>query len=370
MKTRRSWFGLVIPLFALAGLLLGAAPVFAADPADPADFPAGYTGYHTYAETLSDMQATVSQHPGIAKLYDLGSSALGTHQIWALKISDHVKRDESEPEVLVECNMHAREHITTEMCLYLIHLLTDNYGQATDVGTRVTSIVQNSEIWIIPMLNPDGSMYDISDGSFHGWRKNRQVLAGTTKVGIDLNRNWSYQWGCCKGSSGNPGSARYRGTAPFQATEDQVLRDFILSRRENGVQQIKEVLNIHSYGEHILYPYGYTKTAVPPDMTQDDHDTFVAMADQMASLNGYHAMQGSHMYIYDGDFIDWVYGDQHIFGFTWEMYPKWGCKCGGFHPPDTVIARETSRNQEAALYFFEQASCPYAAAGLASKYCS
>ncbi len=91
------------------------------------------------------------------------------------------------------------------------------------------------------------------------------------------------------------------------------------------------------------------------------------MARQMASLNGYHAMQGSQMYVYDGDFIDWAWGDQHIFAFTFELYPKWGCGCGGFHPPDSVIAQQTSRNTEAALYLFEQADCPYRQAGLAAN---
>jgi hypothetical protein len=90
----------------------------------------------------------------------------------------------------------------------------------------------------------------------------------------------------------------------------------------------------------------------------------------MARLNGYRAMQGSQQYIYDGDFIDWAYGDQHIFAFTWEMYPQWGCACGGFRPPQSVIARETERNRDAALYLFEQADCPYRAAGLAANYCS
>ena len=137
-----------------------------------------------------------------------------------------------------------------------------------------------------------------------------------------------------------------------------MLRDFILSRRVGGVQQITEVLNVHSYGNHVLYPYGYTKEDVPSDMTADDHATFVALAKKMASLNGYKAMQGSQMYIYDGDFIDWAYGDQHIFAFTWEMYPRWGCKCGGFHPPDAVIARETSRNANAALYLLRAGRLP------------
>jgi murein tripeptide amidase MpaA len=304
----------------------------------------------------------------ITRLRSLGNSFEG-RPIWMIKISNRPNIDQNEPEILIECNMHAREHLTAEQCLYFVHLLTDNYKQPTALGQRVTNIVNTREIYIIPMLNPDGAMYDISTGAFTGWRKNRQTIPGSTKVGIDLNRNWSYMWGCCNGSSSNPGSARYRGQYPFQATEDQVLRNFIESRVVNGVQQIKEILNVHSYGQHVLYPYGYTKATTDAHMTLDDHKAFAAMAQKMASLNGYKAMQGSQMYIYDGDFIDWAWGTQHIFGFTWELYPAWGCGCGGFHPPDSVIQQQTSRNMNAALYFFEQADCPYRQAGLTS-YCT
>jgi carboxypeptidase T len=363
---------LLVPALALGALLTGAtgAPVAAAD---AAEFPAGYEDYHTYSEMLTDLQQVAAAHgkgttSNITRLSSIGQSFEG-RQLWTMKISDHPNRDENEPELLIECNMHAREHLTAEQCIYFVHLLTDNYGLSTPLGQRVTQIVNTREIFIIPMLNPDGAMFDISGGTFHGWRKNRQTFDYSTKVGIDLNRNWSYMWGCCGGSGPNPKSSKYRGQFPFEATEDQVLRDFILSRRVNGVQQIKEILNVHSYGEHVLYPYGYTKTAVPPDMTQDDHDAFVSLAKQMASRNGYKAMQGSSMYIYDGDFIDWAYGDQHIFAFTWELYPAWGCACGGFKPPESVIGPETSRNTDAALYLFEQADCPYRSAGLAAKYC-
>lgn len=358
-----------ISLLMLIGMAFTTAPVASAA---TGDFPAGYEGYHTYAEVTSELNGAVArfgQGPNaIVKLFNIGNSFEG-RPIWALKISDNVATDENEPEVLSECNMHAREHLTAEMCLYMIRLLTNKYGKSSAVGQRVTQLVNTREIWIVPMLNPDGAMYDISDGVFHGWRKNRQVLSYSDKIGIDLNRNWSYMWNCCGGSSGKPSSARYRGQYPFEAVENQVLRDFILGRRVAGVQQITELLNWHSYGEHVLWPYGYTKEDVPPDMTQDDHSAMVAMAKKMASLNGYRAMQGSNMYIYDGDFIDWSYGDQHIFPFTFEMYPPWGCGCGGFRPPDTVISRETQRNREAVLWFLEQADCVYREAGLGGAHC-
>jgi hypothetical protein len=90
----------------------------------------------------------------------------------------------------------------------------------------------------------------------------------------------------------------------------------------------------------------------------------------MAELNGYSPRQGSDSYIYDGDFPAWAYGDQRIFIYTIEMYPSFTCgKCGGFHPPDSVLEREVTRNTEMLLYFIEQADCVYRAAGLEETHC-
>jgi len=358
----------------ILALVMGAM-TFATAPAASAattEFPDGYQGYHTYAEVDAALDAVVAgygQGPGaIVKRYTIGQSFEGRN-IWVLKISDNVATDENEPEVLSESGMHAREHITVEMGLYMIRLLTENYGQSTALGQRVTDIVNSREIWIIPTLNPDGAEYNISDGTFHGWRKNRQTNPGSDKLGIDLNRNWSYMWACCGGSGPNPKSARYRGQYPFEAVENVVMRDFILSRRIGGQQQIKIVFNWHSYGEFIMWPYGFTKVDVPPQMTADDHRTFVAMGQAMAALNGYKAKQGSDSYIYDGDFPAWAYGDQRMFVYTFEMYPKWGADAGGFRPPDSILEAETTRNAGAVLYFLEQADCPYRAAGLGATHC-
>ncbi len=359
---------ILLPILMLALMPFAAQPASAVEP----DFPAGYEGYHTYAEVDAALSQAVLDHGGgpkpIISRRVIGKSYEG-REIWAVKISDRVGRDEAEPEVLAECGMHAREHLTVEMCLYMIDLLTDNYGAATPLGERVTRIVNTTEIWIVPTLNPDGAAFDISGGVFHKWRKNRQPTPGTTKVGIDLNRNWGYRWGS-KGSAAKPGSGQYRGRYAFEAVENVVLRDFILSRRVGGLQQIRTVFNWHSYGEFIMRPYGYTKEDVPPDMTVDDYNAFMGMGRAMAGLNGYGHRQGSDSYIYSGDFPAWAYGDQRIFVYTFEMYPPWGCNgCGGFNPPDEIIERETTRNQEATLYFLEQSACPYRAAGLAATHC-
>jgi DivIVA domain-containing protein len=362
--------GLTTIVLVLSALMLTTAPTVSAGATHT--FPPGYEGYHTYAEVdafLDQIVATYGQGPGaIVKRYTIGKSFEG-RDIWALKISDNVAKDESEPEVLSESGMHSREHITVEMNVYLVSLLTDNYGQSTPLGQRVTKLVNTREIWVIPEVNPDGAEYDIEGGTFHKWRKDRFDNPDAQAMGIDLNRNFGFMWGS-KGSSGKPGSGQYRGQFPFQAPEAAVLRDFMLSRRIGGQQQLTAVFNWHSYGEFVMWPYGYTKEDVPPTMTADDHAAFVALAKKMASLNGYKAHQGSDSYIYSGDFPAWAYGDQRTFVFTFEMYPPWGCNgCHGFYPPYSVVQREIERNREATLYLIEQADCPYRSAGLAAQNC-
>lgn len=363
-------FRLGTATLALVVLALSVPPLTSAA---TTEFPVGWEGYHTYDEVDAALDAAVAAYGqgsgAIVKRSVIGQSYEGRN-IWVVKISDNVQSDEREPEVLSECGMHAREILTVEMCLYMIELLTDNYGKDTPLGERVTDIVNSREIWIVPTLNPDGAEFNISGGTIRNWRKNRQATPGSDAVGIDLNRNWSYMWNCCGGSSAKPGAGTYQGRYPFEAAENVVMRDFILSRRVGGQQQITIVFNWHAYGRTIMWPYGYTKEDIPPTMTVDDHAALVAIGRGMATRNGYKAKQGSDLYIYDGDFPAWAYGDQRMFVFTFEMYPPYGCNgCGGFRPPDDVIQRETTRNTDAVLYFIEQADCPYRAAGLGARNC-
>jgi carboxypeptidase T len=328
----------------------------------PLAFPSADSGYHDYAEMVTDIQAVAAAHANIVSLFSIGKS-YSNRDIWAAKISDNVASDESEPEVLFIGLHHAREHLTVEMTLYLLHQLADLYGS----DSRITNVVNSREVYIVFNLNPDGGEYDIATGSYRSWRKNRQPNSGSANVGTDLNRNYGYRWGCCGGSSGSTGSETYRGASAFSAPETQRMRDFINSRVVGGVQQIKTSITFHTYGELVLWPYGYTFTDVPSDMTQDDHDVFVAIGNTMAASNGYTPQQGSDLYITDGTIDDWAYGIHKIFIYTFEMYPT--SSSPGFYPPDEVIAAQTSRNREASLYIMEQADCVYRAIGKQAQYC-
>ena len=346
---------------ALATLGPAVTSVRAAEP----NFPAKDSLYHNYPEMVAAIDAAVAAHPDIIEKLSIGKSYQG-RDLWAVKISDNVATDEAEPEILLDSLHHAREHISVEQTLAVMRWLTDGYG----VDPRITNIVNSREIWIVFMVNPDGGQYDLTGTPYRGWRKTRQPTPHSTYIGTDPNRNYGYHWGCCSGSSSNPASITYRGRAPWSSREVQVVRDFVNSRVIGGRQQIKAHITFHTNGQLILWPYGYTKTDVPWDMTVDDHAAFVALGKGMAARNGYKAMQSSDLYITDGDQIDWLYGAHRIFSFTWELYPPETATVWGDHyPPDEVIAPQTARNRSALLYLINVGACPWGQIGKAKADC-
>jgi hypothetical protein len=340
--------------------LLGLAlllPLGAATPATAAaaDFPAGDTGYHTYAEMVADINAVVAAHPTIVEKLAIGKSYQG-RTIWAVKISDNVAVDENEPEVLFDGLTHSDEHMGLEMTLHIMHWLADGYG----VNTRITNIVNSREVWIILAVNPDGAEYDISGGHFHFWRKNRQPNAGTTAIGTDLNRNFGYRWGGGGRTSSNPAAITYRGPFAFSAPETRNVRDFLASRVVNGRQQIRTAITFHESGRLVMWPYGYTYADVPADMTVDDHNALMVIGKRMAGYNGYRPEQASDLYITSGTTRDYEYGMYRIFAYTFEMSVV-------DYPDDSLIPSETGRNRDAVLYLIERASCPLAVLGTATR---
>ncbi|CAM5738407.1 M14 family metallopeptidase [Streptomyces hirsutus] len=345
---------------------LGSAPdrSSAADDLRLFDFPSADSRYHNYAEMNAEIDQRLSAYPNIMSKRVIGRSYQG-RDIVAIKISDNVTADENEPEVLFTHHQHAREHLTVEMALYLLRELGAGYGS----DSRITSIVNSRELWIVPDLNPDGGEYDIATGSYRSWRKNRQPNSGSSYVGTDLNRNWDYRWGCCNGSSGSTSSETYRGSAPESAPEVKVVADFVRSRVVGGVQQIKAGIDFHTYSELVLWPFGYTYSDTTTGMTADDYAAFRTVGQKMAASNGYTAQQSSDLYITDGSIDDYLWGTHKIFGYTYEMYPR-SSSGGGFYPPDEVIERETSRNRDAVLQLLENADCMYRSIGKAAQYCS
>lgn len=282
--------------------------------------------YHTYVETQSLLTSLANTYPAIAQRTNIGTSLQG-RQITVLKISDNVTVDENEPEVLYMGNHHARELMSVEIPLLFAQYLLQNYG----THATVTNFVNNREIFFVPMLNPDGHAYVQQN---HGgspntwWRKNRRDNGDGT-FGVDLNRNWGYQWGFDDvGSSPFTGSDVYRGTGPFSEPETQVIRNFVNSR------QFTTWFSYHSYGELLLYSWGYIPANTP------DHAVMSALADTLALENGYLTGNPANgaIYLTNGGSDDWGYGEQgtkpKIFAYTPEVN---SAAQGGFGPAEALI---------------------------------
>ena len=340
----------------ISAVLIGVSALLALPSGAAAnEFPAGRTGYHTYTEVGADAAAVAAAHPNIVKRFSIGKSYKG-RELWAVKISDNVSVDENEPEVLYDGGHHADEHMGVEMTLKIMHWLADGYGK----DARITNIVNTREVWIVFLVNPDGAEYDILGGKFHYWRKNRQPTPGTSYIGTDLNRNYGYRWGGGGRTSSNPAAITYRGPKAFSAPETRAFRDFLASRVVDGRQQIRAGISFHEYGRLVMWPYGYTNTNVPADMTLEDHNALVAIGKKMASSNGYKPEQASDLYITSGTSRDFEYGTYRIFAYTFELSVK-------DYPDDSLINAETGRNKEAVLYLAERAGCPLGVLGAAVR---
>jgi carboxypeptidase T len=329
----------------------------------PMTYPANQLAWHDYGEMYTILRATEIAYPTLFGVFSLGKSQEG-RDIWAGKVSANVSVDQGKPEVLVDALHHADERIGVEQALYLLRTLTDGY--TTDA--TVHRLLDTRTIWIVFALNPDGWFYDVTGGVYQYWRKNRQLTGGY--YGTDLNRNYPYKWGCCGGSSADPWSWKYRGTAAWSAPETRRLRDFVAGRVIDGRQRIRTHVTLHGNGELILYPWGYTKSTSTSDMPADDHTVFVTMALAMAGLNGYTAKQSSHLYVTDGDQIDWLYQYYRIFSFTFELYPtEQTSSRANYYPNYSAVPAEVARNRSALLYLIDMADCPYRAIDKAAEYC-
>ncbi|HYK94831.1 MAG TPA: M14 family zinc carboxypeptidase [Candidatus Dormibacteraeota bacterium] len=320
-------------------------PAMPACPSETNHFPTGFGAYHTYAGLCRAVVAAAAAHPDIARLESIGTSWEG-RQILAMEIGTHVADGSHPPGVLFDGGTHGLEHLSVEMPLAVMAWLLDGYGK----DATVTRLVQTRAIFLVFDVNPDGAAFDLAGGRFHQWRKNRQPNADGS-IGTDLNRNYADHWGCCGLVSSTPRSSYYRGAAPFSAPETRALRDFIEAHVFDGRQEIRAAITFHASGRLVLWPYGYTRTAIPHGMNPTDHDIFVALAKHMASLNGYTPEQASSLYIDSGTERDWDYGAEGIFAFTFELGT-------GTYQRSSVIATETARNRSAVLYLIEMAGCP------------
>lgn len=303
-------------------------------------------GYMTLSEINAAIDDLVANHPDIVSAkYNIGQTLEG-RDTWAIKISDNPNIDEDEPEILFTSAIHAREVITPMIVLNYANYMVDNY--TTD--PEIQNLVDNREIWIVPCLNPDGYFYNevIQPQGGGMWRKNRRHNFDGT-WGVDLNRNYGYEWGYDNiGSSPDPYEETYRGQSAFSEPETQNIRDFHLAH------DFIISVYFHSHSNLIIWPYGYDYVLTP------DEDLFQIMGDSCSTWNGYEpGPTASTIYTANGGSDDWIYAEQTLknktFAFTFEA----GTSADGFWPPTSRIPQLLSENLYPMIYLTDVADHIY-----------
>lgn len=288
-------------------------------------------GYLTYSEMLVELDSMAILYPNLITTKAPIDTFL-THQnrpLFWVKISDNPTIDEPEPELLYDAIHHAREPESMQQLIYYMWYLLENYT----TNTEVQAIVNNTELYIVPVVNPDGYVYNETTnptgGGMH--RKNMRNHGGGV-YGVDNNRNYNHLdensnsvWGTT-GVSFNTNNDTYCGTAPFTEPENQAMKWFCEQHN------FKLALNNHTYSNLLLYPFGYDINKPTPDQ-----NTYETISSYMVSKNTMVNEIAATLYPASGDSDDWMYGDtlthNKIFAFT----PEIGSGAQGFWPVEADI---------------------------------
>ena len=290
-------------------------------PAVPANFNLGTMGgFYTYQEFIAEIDAMAAQYPNLISVKDTISNFLSIQNrpIYWMRLSDNPNSDEAEPEVLYTAIHHAREPNSLSEVIFYMWYLLENYN----TNPEVKYLLDNTELYFVPMINPDGYVYNqTTDPSGGGmWRKNRRLNSGGS-YGVDLNRNYSYGWGTT-GTSTNQSNDTYCGTAAFSEPETQAVKWFCENRN------FQYAFNAHTYANDILFPIGTTTNEFAAD-----HNYFDAFTHHMVQYNGYENKKSSALYPASGDSDDYMYKvDTVIKPKIFAMTPEVSNTSGGFWP--------------------------------------
>jgi hypothetical protein len=264
--------------------------------------------YHSYQEIIDLADSLATNFPGICKKFVFGYS-IENRQLAALKISDNVSIDESEPEVMFDGGIHGDEVGGPENIIRFARDLCLKYS----IDPTVTYLINNREIWLYLMVNPDGRVHDV--------RYNAN--------GVDLNRDWPYMWDAWGGSPG-----------PCSQVESKALRECMYNN------QFVVHTTYHSGTEYISCPWSY-RSDQPLDWAH-----IIQLAGLYSSASGYTNLEygqgNSGMYPINGSTKDGNYGMMGAIAWSMEIsYSK--------HPPTSQIMQYYNWNYPSMIAMIEYA---------------
>jgi len=304
----------------------------------------GFECYATVEETFEQALDFVANYPTLAEWIDIGdswkkSNGLGGYDLMVLKITNQDIVGE-KPKLFINSGLHAREYAPAALTLDFAHKLLEEYQSNADIRW----IVDHHEVHLLLQTNPDGRK--IAETGVNQRKNENQNHCPDNRVGVDINRNFAFFWNTtANGSSGSECSDVFRGISPESEPETQALSDYVRSifnDRRGSLEQDAAPddttgmhLDIHSYSQLVLWPYGHTNNTSP------NNEAYVALGNKLAWFNQYTPQQSIGLYPTDGTSDDVSYGELGVAAFTFELGNQFFEACSNYQntiKPDNLAA--------------------------------
>ncbi|XP_025236411.1 carboxypeptidase A4 isoform X2 [Theropithecus gelada] len=264
-----------------------------------------------YAVAIEDLQIyhemdnIAADFPDLVRRVKIGHS-FENRPMYVLKFS--TGEGARRPAIWLNAGIHSREWISQATAIWTARKIVSDYQR----DPAITSILEKMDIFLLPVANPDGYVYTQTQNRL--WRKTRSLNPGSSCVGADPNRNWNASF-AGKGASDNPCSEVYHGPHANSEVEVKSVVDFI---QKHG--NFKCFIDLHSYSQLLMYPYGYSAKKAPDAKELDKVARRAAKA--LASVSGTEYQVGptcTTVYPASGSSIDWAYDNGIKFAFTFEL---------------------------------------------------
>jgi hypothetical protein len=262
--------------------------------------------YLRYTDMITQYETWRAANPTLVSRQQIGTT-YGGRAIWAYRVANPVGATTNPAALVITGGIHAREWISPAVCMYI----TDTLLNKIKTEAPYANIMRHAALYIIPSQNPDG--YDYTWTTNRLWRKNRRNN-GNGSFGVDLNRNYGTGYGG-GGSSSNSNSDTYRGPSAFSEPETRSVRDFALT-----LHNLTAFIDFHSYGEYIMWPWGYTASLCPDDAIHRYVGLRMKAALQAQSGIAYTAGPiTTTLYQASGNSVDYFYSPLGALSMTMEL---------------------------------------------------
>ncbi len=304
-------------------------------------------------------------HTDIVKKETYGATRFGEPLVaYRVTVGANSSGDATKPVVVYESTQHAREWIATEVERRWFEYVL---AHANDQGTAIPGILRNTELWFIPVMNPDGYDYTFLSKANRLWRRNLADNDGDNQLtnldGVDPNRNWAEKWRYDEeGADDTFGSDVYRGKAP--ESEPEISGADALFARIRP----RYLIDYHSYGPLILYPEGWQ---VATEGTDSPAMKALAGTPSEPAIPGFVPEVSAQLYTTNGDVTDNAYFKYGTQAYTVELEPGSGNPIGGtdgdegstpggfvFQDRELDVQAEATKNRDFALDLAKSAQDP------------